>query len=64
MGLREARKNAGMTLQVLSDKVGVTKQALSRYEKGQRSPKTEIAKRIGELLNIPWYELIDNKKAG
>lgn len=64
MSLREARKKSGFTLRELSEKVGVTAQALSRYENGMRSPKTAIAKKIGAVLNIPWYDLVDNKKAG
>ena len=44
----------------LAKMVGVTAAAICRYENGTRSPKTEIAKRIAKVLNIAWYELIDN----
>lgn len=64
MELKEAREKAGMTIHEIAEKVGVSAAAICRYEHGKRSPKLTIAKKIGNVLNIPWYELIDNKKAG
>ena len=64
MELKEAREKAGMTIYEIAEKVGVSAAAISRYEQGKRSPKLSIAKKIGIVLNVPWYELIDNKKAG
>ncbi len=59
--LKEARLKAGMTLQELAEKVGVSAAAINRYELGQRSPKIAIAKRISEVLGLNWYDLVDNK---
>lgn len=64
MELKEAREKAGMTIYEIAEKVGVSAAAICRYEQGKRSPKLSIAKKIGNVLNVPWYELIDNKKAG
>lgn len=61
MNLKDARKKAGYSTQSLAAKVGVSPAAINRYELGMRTPKVPIAKRIGELLNIPWWELIDRK---
>lgn len=64
MKLKEARESAKMTIQALADAVGVTPAAICRYENGLRTPKIHIAKRIGEKLNIPWYEIMDIDKTG
>ena len=61
MSLREARKKAGMSMQELAKLVGVSPAAICRYEQGKRVPKTQIAKRLAEVLNLVWYELIDRK---
>ena len=63
MGLREARKAAGMSLRDLAQKVGVTAASINRYELGQRSPKIPIAKRIAEVLGVNWYDLVDNRES-
>lgn len=63
MILKEARKRAGYSTEALAEKVGVSSAAINRYELGKRVPKVEIAKRIGEVLNVNWWELMDNKKA-
>ena len=62
MTLKEARKAAGMTIKELALAVGVTDAAICRYEKGIRTPKQAIAKRIGYVLGMPWYEVMDNRK--
>jgi transcriptional regulator with XRE-family HTH domain len=62
--LKEARENAGMSMQELGKAVGVSAAAICRYEQGKRTPKTQIAKRIAKVLGLVWYELIDTKKAG
>lgn len=59
--LHEARVRRGLTQKELADKTGVTVVAISRYENGHRSPRMQIAKRLGKILGVPWYQLIDNK---
>lgn len=60
MILREARGKAGMSMQELGKAVGVTATTICRYEHGDRVPKTAIAKRLANILNIEWYLLIDD----
>ena len=64
MDLKEAREKAGLSLETLAKATGVSAAAISRYEHGIRAPRIHIAKKLGELLGVPWYEIIDNKKAG
>jgi Zn-dependent peptidase ImmA (M78 family)/DNA-binding XRE family transcriptional regulator len=49
-----ARKMAGLSLQELSDRVGnvVTKQALSKYEKGLMKPDSQILLSLAKALNV------------
>lgn len=52
-----------MTIAELAHAVGLTPATISRYENGQRTPDVETAKSIAEVLGVPWYQLIDNRKA-
>lgn len=60
MIIKQARESAGMTMQELAEAVGVSAAAICRYERGIRTPKLPIAKRIAKVLGLPWYEVIDN----
>ena len=61
--MREARQRKLMTIAELAHAVGLTPATISRYENGQRTPDVETAKSIAEVLGVPWYQLIDNRKA-
>ena len=64
MTMKEARENKGMTQQELAKAVGVKAVSICRYELGERTPRLAVAKKLGVILDIPWWDLIDNKKAG
>lgn len=51
--IREARKRAGMTQEQLANKAGMKKQEISRYERGDRTPKLENLSRIASALEVP-----------
>lgn len=51
--LREAREARALTGIALSEMVGVTRQAISNYEKGHGSPRPEVLKKISDVLNVP-----------
>ncbi len=52
--LRSARKMAGLSQQDLADRLGnvITKQAISKYEKGEMLPDSGILLKLAEALNI------------
>jgi len=50
MTLREARLKAGYTQQILADALGVTRQAVSEWERGLSVPDVNMAKRIAQEL--------------
>ncbi len=62
MKLKEARERAGLSMEALAEKAGVTGATICRYEQGKRVPKITIAKRLGEILGIEWYEVMDTQK--
>lgn len=50
--LKEYRREHNLTQQELGDKVGLTKQAISRYEAGPRVPNVRIAARFAEVMGV------------
>lgn len=50
--LRAARKRARLTLRALSAQVGVSAQALSKYEHGQDMPSSDVLMRLAQALNV------------
>jgi len=54
------RQDAGLTQQELAEKVGVTWEMISRYERGESSPMSKIEK-ITEALNVSSNELLGVK---
>jgi transcriptional regulator with XRE-family HTH domain len=47
--LRSWREKHGLTAEELGDKIGVSKAAVSRYERGHRRPDWPILSRIAEV---------------
>lgn len=61
--LRAHRLSAGMTLEVLADRVGVTKSYLSKVERGKSSPSIAIALRIAETLGVDAADIFGTPEA-
>ena len=51
--LKEARLARGMSALQLASELGVTRQAISRYEQGDLNPKAEILRQMSIILNFP-----------
>ncbi|MBQ8496391.1 MAG: helix-turn-helix domain-containing protein [Clostridia bacterium] len=56
--LSTLRRNADMTQSELADKLNLTRQAVSRYEKGDSFPDISILVKIAKIFNISIDELI------
>ena len=56
--MKVIREKRGMTLDEMATYLGTTKQALSRYERGERTPKITVAAKYAKLLNIDLEDLI------
>jgi DNA-binding XRE family transcriptional regulator len=50
--VKEARKRLGFTLRDLEEKIGVSRQALSAYERGEYPPRKDIWKKLKVLLKL------------
>jgi len=56
--MKTIREKRGMTLEEMASYLGTTKQALSRYERGERTPKITVAAKYAKMLNIDLEDLI------
>lgn len=60
--LLELRNNAGLSQDALAEKVGVTRQAVSRWESGETTPNTETLKLLSKLFNVSINTLLGSPK--
>lgn len=51
--MRDYRKRKKLSLDDLAVMVGSSKQVLSRYERGERTPKISAAQKIADALDVP-----------
>src|SRR5262249_49189872 len=51
--LRDARKVARLSQEELGDRIGVTRQAVSAYERGDKTPEPATFQKIAETLKQP-----------
>lgn len=51
--LREARQARGYTAIALAEFLGVTRSAVSHYERGEQTPRPEIMRKIEDVLDLP-----------
>lgn len=56
--IKAIREEKGMSLDDMASYLETTKQALSRYERGERTPKITVAAKFAEKLGIPLKELV------
>lgn len=58
MTLKSARVNKGLTQAQAAEKIGVTVDTLSNYERGKSFPDVPIIQRIEIVYGVPYSELI------
>lgn len=56
--IRELRQKQGLTMKELAEKVGVTEQAISQYERNIRKPNFDMLNKIASALNVSVKDLI------
>lgn len=56
-GIKNARLAVGITQAELARRLGVTPQAISQYERGEKKPKIETIKKIADALGASWFHL-------
>ena len=57
IGIKNARLAVGITQAELARRLGVTPQAISQYERGEKKPKIETIKKIADALGVSWFHL-------
>jgi transcriptional regulator with XRE-family HTH domain len=62
--VRSLRREAGMTLDGLAERAGVSRAMLSKMERGEKNPTLMIAARVADGLGVTLSQLIDTKRGG
>lgn len=60
--LKQIRHALDLSQDELARILGTSKQVISRYERGERTPKLTIAQDYAAKLNVPVEDLIDNSR--
>ncbi|WP_454813817.1 XRE family transcriptional regulator [Labrys neptuniae] len=61
--LRWARENAGMTQQVAADALGISKSAVSQWERNQTEPSTENLREAAKIYQVLLHWLMEGGSA-
>lgn len=62
LNIRLYRKAKGLTLNQMSQAVGITSSYLGYLERGQRNPSLDIIARIADVLEVRPYQLLLNNE--
>ena len=54
LNLKELRTEQGYTQEELASKCDVLRTTISMIESGINKPSVELAKKLGEILNVDW----------
>lgn len=57
--LREVRKSKGLTQKEVAEALLISKDSLSRYERGEQDPRLDIAIRLSKYYNVSMESLYD-----
>lgn len=57
--IKQVRINKGLTQAQLAEKSGVARVSIGNYERGDRTPPSDILVNIAKALDIHMYDLID-----
>ena len=60
--LLNLRKASGLSQEELAEKIGVSRQAVSKWERGEASPDTDNFIALSEVYGVTLDELIKGKK--
>lgn len=60
--LRQLRKQHGFSQEELAEKIGVSRQAVSKWERAEASPDTDNLIELAEIYGITLDELLNGKK--
>lgn len=59
--LKKQRQQLGYTQESFAKKIGIAKTTYSSYEQGYRTPSITTAKKMADILNVPWTIFFDKE---
>lgn len=62
--IQHYRKQAGLSQEMMAEKIGVSRQAITKWESGNGTPDIINLKSIADLFQISVDELLSNEKSG
>ena len=57
--LQEVRKSKGLTQKEVAEALLISKDSLSRYERGEQNPRLDVAIRLSKYYNVSMESLYD-----
>ena len=60
--LREVRKSKGLTQKEVADSLLISKDSLSRYERGEQDPRLDVAIRLSKYYEVSMELLYEIKE--
>lgn len=57
--LREVRNSKGLTQKEVAEALLISKDSLSRYERGEQDPRLDVAIRLSKYYNVSMESLYD-----
>ncbi len=58
----QLRKIRQMTQEELADRIGVSRQAVGKWESGETEPSLDLAKKVAEVFGVSLDELADHQR--
>lgn len=58
--LKKLRTERGLTQEQVANESGVQRTTITMIELGENKPSVELAKKLGEIFNIPWYDFFED----
>lgn len=62
--IREQRKSAGFSQETLAERMGISRQAVTKWESGQSAPSSDNLFKLAQVLGCPVSALLDNGETG
>lgn len=60
INLKEMRIAKGLTQEQLANECGVQRTTITMIELGENKPSVELAKKLGEILEITWSDIFED----
>ena len=60
--LKKLRTEKGLTQEQLANESGVQRTTITMIELGENKPSIELAKKLGEIFNVPWSDFFEDDK--